>query len=109
MKGLFGFGKKGNENKDNPPETSPVSKKWLVQYDRKGCIGAGTCEAVNPERWKLLDTKKAELRGARQNEHNQMFELEIGDDELAKMKAAAEGCPKNVIHIINKETGEKVI
>ena len=108
MKGLFGFGKKGNENRDNPPEMSPVSKKWLVQYDRKDCIGAGTCEAVNPERWKLLDTKKAELKDANLKENN-MYELHIDDDELEKMKMAAEGCPKNVIHIINTETGEKVI
>ena len=110
MKGLFGLGKKVNENKDKTQEqTFPISKKWLVQYDRKGCIGAGTCEAVNPERWKLLDTKKAELKDAVLNQQNNMYEVHIGDDEFEKMKLAAEGCPKTVIHIINTETGEKVI
>lgn len=117
MKGLFGFGKKNqtenaDEGKGENKTGQSVSlspKKWLVQYDRKTCIGSGTCEAMNPERWKLLDTRKAELKGAIFNEQSQMFELEINDDEFEKMKAAAEGCPPICIHIINKETGEKVI
>lgn len=104
MKGLFGLGKKNEKKEEQRPEG-----KWLVQYDRKGCIGAGTCEAMNPERWKVLDTMKAELKGSSLNGENQMLELTISDSELEKMRAAAEGCPKNVIHIINKETGEKVI
>lgn len=120
MKGLFGFGKKKeqdsprDENKadverENTALASPAGKKWLIQYDRKTCIGSGTCEAVNPERWHVLDTKKAELKGATFNEQSQMYELEISDEELEKMKAAAEGCPPNCIHIINKETREKII
>ena len=106
MKGLFGLGKK-EEKKTDAAQAN--NKKWLMQYDRKGCIGAGSCEAVNPERWKLLDERKAELRGSELNPQNNMYEVRIGDDELAKMKMAAEGCPKVVIHIINTETGEKVI
>lgn len=111
MKGLFGFGKKQQkeENKTEAAPAQPVSKKWLIQYDRKTCIGSGTCEAMNPERWRVLDTKKAELKGSVFNEQSQMHELEISDEELEKMKAAAEGCPPNCIHIINKETGEKII
>lgn len=102
MKGLFGMGKK-KEN-SAPAQAS----KWLVQYDRKGCIGAATCEAVYPERWSVQGSGKAELKGATSGD-GVMFELEIDGSELDKMKAAAEGCPKNVIHIINKETGEKLI
>ena len=109
MKGLFGFGKKENKPEGDVDKTFLNTKKWLVQYDRKGCIGAGSCEAVNPERWKLLDERKAELKGGELNQQNNMYEVRIGDDELAKMKAAAEGCPKVVIHIINTETGEKII
>ncbi len=114
MKGLFGFGKKDTKAETKEEARmgqSPLisTKKWLVQYNRKTCIGSGTCEAMHPERWKLLDTRKAELKGATFNEQSQMFELEINDDEFEKMKAAAEGCPPICIHIINKETGEKVI
>ncbi len=79
---------------------------YLVQYNKKGCIGAGACVAMNPERWELLQTGKAELKGSK--EKDGMFELEIGEEELEKMKAAAGGCPKEVIHIINQETKEKV-
>lgn len=106
MKGLFGMGKKKEDDKQ--PASLEAGKKWLVQYDRKGCIGAGTCEAMNPERWKVLDTRKAELKGSASKD-GVIYEVEIGDGEIDKMKAAAEGCPKNVIHIINKETGEKII
>ena|SRR3989338_6276986 len=104
MKGLFGMGKKKEPEKDQ----SSGSKKWLVQYDRKGCIGAATCEAVNPERWSVQGSGKAELKGS-SSKDGVLYELEIDDSEIEKMKAAAEGCPKNVIHIIDKETGEKII
>ncbi|MBS3050879.1 MAG: ferredoxin [Candidatus Aenigmarchaeota archaeon] len=103
MKGLFGMGKKEQK------EPKPADGKWLVQYDKKGCIGAATCEAVYPERWNVQGSGKAELKGSKSSDGITLFELQIGQDEFDKMKAAAEGCPKNVIHIINKETGEKII
>ena len=99
MKGLFGFGKK----KETPVEL----KKFLVTYDLKGCIGAGACEAVDPKHWKVMENKKAELKGSKQN--GELFELEINELEVVKMKEAAEGCPKNVIHIIDRSNGEKII
>ncbi len=105
MKGLFGLGKKSDKDEVKQPN---AAGKWLVQYDKKGCIGAGTCEAMNPERWTVNETRKAELKGSVSSD-GALFELNIDDSELEKMKAAAEGCPKNVIHIINKETGEKII
>ena len=49
MKGLFGMGKKKEVSESVPAHDG----KWLVQYDRKGCIGAATCEAVYPERWSV--------------------------------------------------------
>ena len=106
MKGLFGFGKKEIKEEAKTPQSKG---KYLVQYDRKGCIGAGTCEAMNPERWHVGENKKAELKGSSFNEQSQTYEAYINDDELEKMKAAAEGCPKLVIHITNTETGEKII
>jgi len=102
MKGLFGMGKKEQK------EPKPADGKWLVQYDRKGCIGAATCEAVYPERWSVQGSGKAELKGSKSGD-GIIFELQIDNSELDRMKAAAEGCPKNVIHIINRDTGEKII
>ena len=94
--------------KKEQKEAKPAEGKWLVQYDKKGCIGAATCEAVYPERWEVGGAGKAELKGSTSS-GGFIFELHIGADEFDRMKAAAEGCPKNVIHIINKDTGEKAI
>ena len=99
MKGLFGLGKK--------KEFQPELKKFLVTYDLKGCIGAGACEAVDPKHWKVMENKKAELKGS--NKNGELFELEISELEVVKMKEAAEGCPKNVIHITDKSNGERII
>lgn len=124
MKGIFGFGKKKEESNAeskqepesflSPQPSSSVSsvtggKKWLIQYDKKKCIGSGTCEAVAEKYWKVRDDGKAELIGSVFNQETQMFERVIGNDEFDANKSAADGCPPNCIHIINKETGEKII
>ena len=83
--------------------------KYIVQYNRKKCISVGACEAVNPERWSVSETRKADLRGAVFNEQTQLFELEINQDELHKMQLAADGCPKLIIHVIDKESGKIII
>jgi len=84
--------------------------KYLVRYDRSNCIGAGACTAASPKFWKMNYEKdsKADLIGGTEKEDG-WEELEIDDADLEEMKAAAEICPVNVIHIINKETGEKII
>ena len=84
--------------------------KYVVEYDRKNCIGAGACAAVNPERWKVNYDKdgKADLLGGKERADG-WSELEIDDKEFEKLKAAAEICPVNVIHIKKKESGEKII
>lgn len=83
--------------------------KYLVQYERKGCIGAAICAAVNPEDWVMNADGKADLVDGVFNEATQMWEREIDENQLEVMKAAAEGCPAIVIHITNMETGEKLI
>ena len=83
--------------------------KYLVQYERKGCIGAAICAAVDPENWVMNADAKADLIDGVFNEATQMWEREIDESQLEVMKAAAEGCPAIVIHITNKETGEKLI
>lgn len=77
--------------------------KYRVEYDKAGCIGAGMCEVAYSERWTVKEGK-AELKGAKGND---LRTLEIQEDELEKMKKAAEACPVNVIHIYD-EKGEKI-
>ncbi len=115
MKGLFGFKRKEEtkaEEKDAEriDKTFPVSPgKWLVQYDRKVCIGSGTCAAICEKHWVMEPDGKAKLTGSVYNEESKMFEKAVDDSELEGNKNAAEGCPPNCIHIINKESGEKII
>ncbi len=86
-----------------------MGKKYLVQYDREGCIGAGTCVAANPDNWSMNDDGKADLRSAQQEEGSGFFEREIEESELQLMKAAAQSCPVNVIRIVDKETGQHIV
>jgi len=111
MKGLFGFWKKKEQKEDvGPVEDDPtIVKKFLVQYDRKTCIGSGTCAAICPSHWKMEEDGKAKLIGSIFNEQTQMFEKLVDETQFVDNKTAAEGCPPNCIHIINKETGEKII
>ena len=81
--------------------------KFIIQYDRNACIGAGVCAAVAPDHWVMNQDGKADLVDAKQVGDGQ-FELEIDDKDLEVNKQAAEGCPAIVIHIVNKDTGEKI-
>ncbi|MBI2667210.1 ferredoxin [Candidatus Woesearchaeota archaeon] len=85
-----------------------AEKKYIVQYDRIGCIGAAACVASLPEAWEMDEEGKAILKGGN-GKGDEIFELEITEEELEKHMDAAKACPVIVIHIINKETGEKLI
>ena len=86
-----------------------TGKRYRVEYDREGCIGAAACYAVYKERWVVVDDGNADLIGADRDAQNIKHTLIIGEDELAKMKESAESCPVSVIHIIDEETGERLI
>lgn len=73
-------------------------KRYKIEYDRKGCIGAGTCEAVCPKSWKIADDGKANV-----------LIKEFDEESLKCNMDAAESCPVNVIHIIDKKTGKQLI
>ena len=106
MKGIFGLGKK--KDTETLTQSGPQQGKWLIEYDKKKCIGSGTCAAVCENHWEMKEDGKAMLIGSRFNEKTGMFEKFIEEKDFEMNKMAAEGCPPNCIHIINKETGEKV-
>ena len=89
-------------------QDSVKKTKYIIQYDRIGCIGAAACVAALPEAWEMDEEGKAILKGGN-DKGNQIFELEITEDQLEKHMEAAKACPVTVIHIINKETDEKLI
>ena len=82
--------------------------KYRVVYEREGCIGAAACSAVDPENWSLDDENKAVLKNSKETSPR-VFEREITEEELELQLNVARACPVNVIHIYNKETGEKII
>lgn len=88
-----------------------TKKHYKIDYDREGCIGAAACVAAYPERWQLADDGKADIQGAgvTKNDDNTRQEVEVTEEEFQKMMDAAQACPVNVIHIIDLETGQRLI
>ncbi len=116
MRGLFGLGKKKEEpevkedqNIHNDSQRTDENI-YIVQYDRKICIGAGVCAAVDAKHWEMAKDAKAVLKGSKQDSDNPViWTREISESELEEVKRAAEGCPPSAIHIFRKDTGEKIV
>ena len=84
--------------------------KYKIIYDREGCISAYACCVVCPNHWVInSNDSKADLVDAVRNPETGMDEKDIDEEDFESNKAAAISCPVNVIHIIDKETGEKII
>lgn len=85
--------------------------KYKIEYERPGCIGAAACCAVCPQHFVMADDGKADLINSikKPGVEPEVWEKEFEENEFEDMKNAAEACPVKVIHIINKETGEKII
>jgi ferredoxin len=103
------FRKKEEKTEEPVLENDPAKKKkYLVQYNRRTCIGSGTCAAVCPSHWVMEESGKAKLLNSEFNEESQAFEKRIDETQLADNKAAADSCPPRCISILNEETGEKI-
>ncbi len=86
-----------------------MGKKYKIVYDRENCIGAAACAAVAPDYWEIVDDGKADLKGSEQKDENRVQERIIDESELDANMEAAKSCPVTVIHIIDLETGERLI
>jgi len=83
-------------------------KKYLIKFDRFGCISDAACTAVYPERWRMNTMDgRAVLKGGEEKERG-VFELECGEDELEKFVASASVCPTVIITVFDKETGKRI-
>ena len=89
-------------------QTQETSKKYQVQHDRPNCIGCAACAAVAPDFWVMSEDGKSDIVGCRKRD-DEWEELDIEEKDFTANKEAADSCPVNVIHIINKETKEKII
>ncbi len=72
--------------------------KIIQKYEE--CIGCGTCAALCPKFWEMLDCEpKARPIGGKKNEAGD-YELEVEDSEIGCNQEAAEACPVQIIKII---------
>ncbi|MFH1200369.1 MAG: ferredoxin [Candidatus Micrarchaeota archaeon] len=87
-----------------------MGKKYIVKYDREGCIGAAACVAADPKDWVLSnEDAKADLASSAKDEATGMFVREIDGADFAANKLAAQGCPVKVIKIYDKDSGAQVV
>lgn len=85
-----------------------IQYKYVLQHDRPNCIGCAACESVAPEFWEMNEDGKSDIKNGK-NLENGCQELDFEEKDFQLNKDAAYSCPVNVIHIVKKETGEKLI
>jgi len=85
-------------------------KRYKIEFDRKGCIGAAICCAVSERFWKFNHKdSKVDLEGAARDKENNNQTLMIEGKELQENVDSALSCPAKVIHITDAKTGKKII
>lgn len=89
-------------------QKTKILSQYTLQHDRPNCIGCAACEAVAPNFWEMNSDGKSDIKNAK-NVDNGWQQLEIEEKDFQANKEAAESCPVNVIHIVKKGTGEKII
>ena len=82
--------------------------KYILQHDRPNCIGCAACEAVAPEFWEMNQDGKSDIKNGKSLD-NGWQELLIAEKRFQENKDAADSCPVNVIHIVKKETGKRLV
>jgi len=65
-----------------------------IKLERGNCIGCGSCQALCPKYFEMVDDGKSHIKGAEQKE---VEELEVEKIECAE--SAAEACPAQCIFI----------
>ena len=95
----------GQQVSEHSQETA---KKFKIEHDRPNCIGCAACAAVAPDFWTMHEDGKSDIVGCNKRD-DEWEELDVEEKHYAVNKEAADSCPVNVIHITNKETGEKII
>lgn len=72
-------------------------KKVKIIYNRKNCIGSGTCVNLNPDLWSINDKDaKAVLKDAKQK-GNEIFILET--ESSMDLQMASDQCPACIIKL----------
>lgn len=97
------------EQKEENKKTDSKEKKYRILYKKHECIGAFACLAAEPNSWKQAEDArdKADLIGGELTDEDEVYYKDV--DDLENNLEAAQSCPVNCIHIIEKKTGRKLI
>ena len=80
--------------------------KKEIQHDRPNCIGCAACAAIDPKNWVMHEDGKSDL--VKSEDFNTGWQRrEIKEEEFKDTMDAADACPVNVIHVIEKEVDSK--
>ena len=82
--------------------------KYQIQHDRPNCIGCAACAAVCPAFWEMNDDGKSDIINSKTRADG-WEEKDIDEKDFEGNKEAADACPVNVIHLIEKDTKKKII
>jgi len=83
--------------------------KYKIEHDRENCMACGACVAIAPKFWQLSkDDGKADVINSIKTDDGYKH-LDIEDKDFSINKEAADLCPVNVIHIVDKETKKRII
>ncbi len=80
-------------------------KKYKIIYDRKNCIGVGSCALLAEKFWAMASDDKADLIHGKQRKDG-FWELEIAEEQLFENQEAARNCPVRVIKIVDEQDKE---
>jgi len=78
------------------------------------CTSAGivhncaACAGVSPDHWEMNADGKSDVIGGTKRD-DEWEEKDIADADYDANMQAAQSCPVNVIHLVKKETGERII
>ena len=73
--------------------------EYKIIFSRKECIGAAVCESFAADLWTIQKDGKADLHGAKLNEHTGKYELVIDEKRFKVQDAVARSCPAGCIAI----------
>ena len=82
-------------------------RAMYVEFDRDTCVGMYQCVAEWDAFEKNLNDGKADLRGSEEEEED-VFVVEVPDDEEFDAKFAARVCPVDAIAVYDDD-GEQVV
>ena len=93
---------------EHQQENNQSKSKYILQHDRPNCIGCAACEAVAQDFWEMNSDGKSDIKHGKTVQKGWQ-ELELEEKDFKINKEAAESCPVNVIHLVKKETGERIV